>query len=191
MRKNINWLLTRDYQELGAYLNDKWELLVLNANKKTRINIITVSFSQSEDSLWDNIHMALEAYMVKQNPQKPENTVWINPVTKPETKPETKIDGKIQLSPEQTKEVQWKQIQSEIITYATSQWCEVTLIKTDKIAKDIHWVDNTNKDRLALNQFYEMKITKNRKPLWGRNEKPKRFLKSFCFERKFCKSSGW
>jgi hypothetical protein len=37
------------------------------------------------------------------------------------TKPETKIDGKIQLSPEQAKEAQWKQIQLEIITYARSK----------------------------------------------------------------------
>lgn len=38
-------------------------------------------------------------------------------------------------------------------------------MKTGKIAKDIRWVDNTNKDGLALNQFYEMKITKNRKQI--------------------------
>ena len=157
---NLYPLLKQHYPDMDVVLDDHWEMFLSWKDKKTWQVIATIDTSKKEDVIWDNIRVALEGVIAKQN-QKPENTVWINSVTKPETK----IDGKIQLSPEQTKEVQWKQIQSEIITYATSQWCEVTLIKTDKIAKGIRWVDNTNKDGLALNQFYKMEITKNGKQI--------------------------
>ena len=180
IQKNMNTartLLQEHYKVTGATINEKWMLFVrkdVQGNSDTQLQqIATIDLSKSEDTVWDNIRFVLEEYKQKINitastPNQPTalSTKKPDSVNKPnQIDGKTEQDKKIQLSPEQTKEVQWKQIQSEIITYATSQWCEVTLIKTDKIAKGIRWVDNTNKDGLALNQFYEMKITKNRKQI--------------------------
>ncbi len=180
IQKNMNTartLLQEHYKVTGATINEKWMLFVrkdVQGNSDTQLQqIATIDLSKSEDTVWDNIRFVLEEYKQKINitastPNQPTALSTNKPdsVNKPnQIDGKTEQDKKIQLSPEQTKEAQWNQIQSEIITYATSLWCEVTLIKTDKIAKDIHWVDNTNKDRLALNQFYEMKIIKDGKQI--------------------------
>ena len=180
IQKNMNTartLLQEHYKATGATINEKWMLFVrkdVQGNSDTQLQqIATIDLSKSEDTVWDNIRFVLEEYKQKINitastPNQPTALSTDKPdsVNKPnQIDGKTEQDKKIQLSPEQTNEVQWKQIQSGIITYATSQWCEVTFMKTGKIAKDIRWVDNTNKDGLALNQFYEMKITKNRKQI--------------------------
>lgn len=102
----------------------------VQGNSDTQLQqIATIDLSKSEDTVWDNIRFVLEEYKQKINitastPNQPTALSTDKPdsVNKPnQIDGKTEQDKKIQLSPEQTNEVQWKQIQSGIITYATSQ----------------------------------------------------------------------
>jgi hypothetical protein len=140
---NLYPLLKQHYPDMDVVLDDHWEMFLSWKDKKTWQVIATIDTSKKEDVIWDNIRVALEGVAAKQN-QKPENTVWINPVTKPETNIP---------SPEELKKSEWQQVQLGVALYAQSKWCEVQFAKTEKFTKGAP----------TLNQIYEMKILKDGK----------------------------
>lgn len=87
----MSLLLKQHYPDMNLTIDGKGMLSIISSDKKTSQYIASIDTSKEADIMWNNIEIALDEYIKKQN-QNPENTGDKVPTSHEKTETQEQVD---------------------------------------------------------------------------------------------------